>query len=205
MARIALVDDHAFLRKGLESALVGAGHDVVLSTSDCAVSNSRLSDLNADLLFLDQRMPVPGSEVLDRLRNEGLRLPVIFFVNELEDSALLAIMKLSVNGVLFKHSPETDLFEAIDAVLAGRRFIDGSLIDQAIKIAGGDHQEQAIGGLTERELQVAKLAAKGFRNREIGEKVGLTEGTVKIHLHNVYRKLGISNRTSLASVMLKAE
>lgn len=205
MARIALIDDHAFLRRGVEAALTEAGHEVVLSSAGGLQTEDLIQQVSAELVILDYSMPIQGTDILERLRAGGLKLPVIFLVNELPDHGLLAIMRLRVEGIVFKHAPEGDLFDAIDAVIAGRRYIEGSLIDKSIAIASMSGASADLPALTEREKAVAKLAAGGLRNREIGERLNMTEGTVKLHLHHVYRKLGIGNRTSLAVLLTNTE
>jgi two-component system, NarL family, nitrate/nitrite response regulator NarL len=199
LPRIALIDDHAFLRKGVGAALRSVGHEIVVSTGNADTALDEIAKADPDVVVLDQRMgPTDGASILAKMRAGGDQRPVVFLVNEISDAALLSIMKSKVDGIVFKDCPEDRLFEAIDAVVAGKRFIDGDLIDKTIALSAVPEPAHATARLTERERSVAALVCKGLKNREIGDQLGMTEGTVKIYLHNVYRKLGVANRTSLA-------
>lgn len=199
MARIAMIDDHSFFRTGVEAALRAAGHEVVLSTSETEFAVESIAAAAPDVVLLDQRMsPRDGVSILTAMRAEGDDRPVIMLTNELLDDALLGVMKAKINGIVFKHCSESRLFEALDAVAAGQRFIDGDLIDKALSLNFKAEQGDGLQSLTQREREISFLVGKGLKNRDIGAQLDMTEGTVKLYLHNVYRKLGLANRTSLA-------
>jgi two-component system nitrate/nitrite response regulator NarL len=199
LARIAVIDDHAFFRMGVEAALRDGGHEIVLSVGDGRDACEAVKRADPDVVLLDQRMsPVDGATVLRSLREHGQNLPVILLTNELSDAALLKVMQSRVDGIVFKHCPEERLFEALKAVLAGRRFIDGDLIDKSLALSSGQTEEVSLDQLSQREKQITMLVCQGLKNREIGTKLEMSEGTVKLYLHNIYRKLGVANRTSLA-------
>jgi two-component system nitrate/nitrite response regulator NarL len=199
LARIAVIDDHAFFRTGVEAALRDSGHEIVLSIGDGVEACTAVERTNPDVILLDQRMsPVDGATVLKSLRANGMTLPVIMLTNELSDAILLKVMQARVDAIVFKHCAEDRLFEALEAVLAGRRFIDGDLIDKSLALSSGAPEEPALHSLSQREQQITMLVCQGLKNREIGNQLGMSEGTVKLYLHNVYRKLGVANRTSLA-------
>ena len=117
MARIAVIDDHAFFRMGVEAALRSGGHEIVLSIGDGVDAHAAIKRSEPDILLLDQRMsPVDGATVLRSLRDSGMTLPVILLTNELSDAALLKVMQARVDGIVFKHCPEDRLFDALEAV-----------------------------------------------------------------------------------------
>ena len=206
MARIAVIDDHAFFRMGVEAALCDEGHEIVLSIGDGVDACAAVKRAGPDVILLDQRMsPVDGATVLKSLRANRLTLPVILLTNELSDAALLKVMQARVDAIVFKHCPEERLFEALEAVLAGRRFIDGDLIDKSLSLRSGQTEEPALDSLSKREQQITMLVCQGQKNREIGDQLGMSEGTVKLYLHNIYRKLGVANRTSLALKITSVE
>ena len=206
MARIAVIDDHAFFRMGVEAALCDEGHEIVLSIGDGVDACAAVKRAGPDVILLDQRMsPVDGATVLKSLRANGVTLPVILLTNELSDAALLKVMQARVDAIVFKHCPEERLFEALEAVLAGRRFIDGDLIDMSLSLSSDQTEEPALDSLSKREQQITMLVCQGLKNREIGDQLGMSEGTVKLYLHNIYRKLGVANRTSLALKITSAE
>jgi len=202
LARVAIIDDHPFFRLGAEAALCEAGHDVVASCGDCRCAIETINKADPQIVLLDQRMqPISGANILSAMRQRGDERPVIILTNELSDDALLQIMRSRVNGIVFKHCPQERLFKAIEQVLAGERSIDGKLFDKALTLSSDSSAGNDVQGLSARETAVAKLVAKGLRNRKIGEELGMTEGTVKVYLHNIYRKLCLANRTELALVI----
>lgn len=175
---------------------------MVASTGDCLAAIETINQSDPQIVLLDHRMaPVSGASILSNLRQRGDERPVIVLTNELGDEALLQVMRSRVNGIVFKHCPQESLFKAIEQVLAGGRSIDGKLIDKALALSSAPNNESGLKDLTDREMAVAKLIAKGLRNRQVGEELGMTEGTVKVYLHNIYRKLGLANRTELALVI----
>jgi two-component system nitrate/nitrite response regulator NarP len=191
---------------GVEAALCDEGHEIVLSIGDGVDACAAVKRAGPDVILLDQRMsPVDGATVLKSLRANGVTLPVILLTNELSDAALLKVMQARVDAIVFKHCPEERLFEALEAVLAGRRFIDGDLIDKSLSLSSGQTEEPALDSLSKREQQITMLVCQGQKNREIGDQLGMSEGTVKLYLHNIYRKLGVANRTSLALKITSVE
>lgn len=204
MARIAIVDDHSFFRRGLAAALSSEGHDVVISVGTGAEALKEIKQHQPDLVLLDLRMRgMDGVSVLQAMRANNDHRPVIALTADLSDEALIALMRSKVNGIVFKHCAESRLFEAINAVAAGMKFIDAGLIDKAFALSAEAKPNSNLKPLSKREALVAEKAALGLRNREIAEALGMSEGTVKLYLHNVYVKLAIGNRTELA-VLLKS-
>lgn len=197
MARILIVDDHAFFRRGLEAALANRGFEVAGSVGSGDDALVALANPDIDVVLLDLKMRgMDGVSVLQAMRTRHDTRPVIILAAELSDAALVALMRASVNGIVFKHCSEARLFEAIDAVLKGMRFVDGGLVDKAFSLSESSGQKTAV--LNQRELQVAELVATGLRNREIAARLDTSEAMVKLYLHKAYQKLGVSNRTELA-------
>lgn len=200
MTRILLVDDHSFFRRGLEAALASRGHDIVGSVGDGEAAIGLLKELDPELVLLDLKMRgMDGVSVLQAMRAAGDTRPVIVLTAELTDEALIALMRASVNGIVFKHCSEERLFEAVDAVSRGLRFVDGGLIDKALALSSNN--PGSLAGLNERERQIALLVAQGLRNRDIATRLGTSESMVKLYLHKAYQKLGVSNRTELALML----
>ncbi len=153
---------------GVEAALCDEGHEIVLSIGDGVDACAAVKRAGPDVILLDQRMsPVDGATVLKSLRANGVTLPVILLTNELSDAALLKVMQARVDAIVFKHCPEERLFEALEAVLAGRRFIDGDLIDMSLSLSSGQTEEPALDSLSKREQQITMLVCQGLKNREI--------------------------------------
>jgi two-component system, NarL family, nitrate/nitrite response regulator NarL len=203
LTSIAVVDDHQLFRIGVEAVLAANGIEVVASVSDGDQALAEIDRLDPDLVLLDIRMPLrDGVSTLEAMRARGDRRKVIVMATELSDHQLLAVMKAGVDAILFKHEHESQLFKAIEALQAGQRFIGGDLMDRAFSLALDAGEETPLAKLTPRERQIVDGVAKGLRNREIGNLLGMTEGTVKITLHGIFNKLKVENRTELAILAL---
>lgn len=203
MTRIAIADDHGFFRSGLSSALCAMGHEVVASVAMGEQALVAVQDLHPDLLLLDVRMKtMSGTEVLAQLREENSRTPVIAITADLTNDDLIALMKAKVNGIVFKHEPESVLREAIATVLSGGKFIRNDLMEKAFAILlNGCPNDSGLDALSDQEMRIARAVAKGMRNRDIGKSMDITEGTVKVHLHKIFKKLNVSTRTELAVLL----
>ncbi len=204
MTRIVLADDHPFLRTGVEGALGSVGIEVVASVDSGSAALEAIEREDPDVAILDVRMPgMGGVPVLEALRARGDNRPVILLTAEIEDSALLTAVKSKVDGIVFKDGAETRLHDAIKAVVAGERFIDQALMQRALDLAIENPRASALAKLSARELQIAEAVAVGKRNRDIAEDIGTTEGSIKVYLHRIYEKLGVSTRTELAVLVLR--
>ena len=199
MSRILVADDHPFFRLGVDAVLQMGGHEVVAMTDEGDATLEAIERQNPDIVLLDVRMPGrDGIATLQALRKRGDNRPVILLTVEMTDEQLLAAIRAKVNGIVFKHEAEDRLLKAIDAVGNGLRYVDDELIDKAITQASSATPSPSLKALSPKELEVAQHVARGLRNREIATFLGTTEGTVKVYLHSIYTKLGISNRTELA-------
>lgn len=203
MTRIAIADDHAFFRSGLNSALLAMGHEVVASVASGELALVAVRDEQPDLLLLDVRMKtMGGAEVLARLREANSRIPVIALTAELTNDDLIALMKARVDGIVLKYEPESVLRDAIETVTTGEKFISKDLMEKAFAILlNGSPSDSGLDALSDQELRIARAVATGMRNRDIGQSMGITEGTVKVHLHKIFKKLNISTRTELAVLL----
>ena len=203
MTRIAIADDHAFFRSGLNSALLAMGHEVVASVASGELALVAVRDEQPDLLLLDVRMKtMGGAEVLARLREANSRIPVIALTAELTNDDLIALMKARVDGIVFKYEPESFLRDAIETVTTGEKFISKDLMEKAFAILlNGSPSDPGLDALSDQELRIARAVATGMRNRDIGQSMGITEGTVKVHLHKIFKNLNISTRTELAVLL----
>ncbi len=199
MTSIVIADDHVFFRNGVEAALEAAGYAVVGSVGDGDAALASVAQKNPDVLILDIRMPGKGGiAALQALREAGDKRPVIILATEVDDAALVAAMNAGANAIIRKDTAELRLFDAIKAVREGTRFIEGDLLEKAFSLAQTASKPVDTAPLSDRERRIARETAQGCSNREIAEALGITEGTVKVYLHNIYAKLGMKNRTELA-------
>ena len=155
-----------------------------------------ISKLKPDLILLDVHLPdESGIDVLRRLVRARTRPAVILLTAGMDEAQLLAASDLKPEGMVLKTSDPELLTECMDAVVAGKSWIDPE-IKQRTRLA----QERADSAppLTRRERELIELVRQGLRNRDIAAELGVTEGTVKVYLHAIFDKFRVENRTELA-------
>jgi two-component system nitrate/nitrite response regulator NarP len=160
-----------------------------------------VAEKNPELLLLDINMPGrTGVEILRILRERGDKRPIVLLSAAIHDPVLVDALQLGVNGLILKDDAPGMLLTCLAHVRNGQRWIDRNLLERGLDLTlnGQSSGNAPLAELTPRETAIAKLVARGLRNREIGNDLGLTEGTVKVWLHRIYEKLGVSNRTELA-------
>ncbi|MGI8932274.1 MAG: response regulator [Sphingomicrobium sp.] len=198
MTRILLADDHPMIRTALEVLLRDTEYEIVGMAGSGEATLAEIERLRPDILLLDLQMPGgSGMDVLRCIRAEKTSLRVVLLTAAIDDSSLLEAKSLKVQGMVLKNSDPAYLLDCLDSVHHGRAWIDPELGERARQLA------RTLGNgsrtlLAPREKQLISFVRKGLRNREIAEQLGVTEGTVKVYLHTVFEKLGVSNRTELA-------
>ena len=199
---IVVADDHPIVLDGLEQLFRLEG-DMVL-TARCRNGGEALDAVRAhrpDVLVLDIRMPgLDGLSVLRTLREEGLPSRVVLLTVSLDEDQLVEAVRLGVSGVVLKEMAPQILVRAVREVHAGGQFLESGVVGRALRkmIEREAQAKEASSVLTARELEIVRMVAAGLRNRAIGDKLFISEGTVKIHLHHIYEKLGVSGRLELA-------
>jgi len=200
--RIVIADDHPIVLRGL-AGLFEVEADMALMAS-CVDGDEALAAVRAhkpDVLVLDLKMPgMNGLQVLHEIRREGLDTRVVVLTAEADDDQLLECLRLGVKGFMLKEQASAQLVNCIRRVRAGAQCIDAQLSTRALDTLL--RNEAVVHGdavhLTRREAELVRLVGRGLRNREIAERLSIGEGTVKAHLHNVFRKLGVETRVALA-------
>lgn len=206
MTRVLIADDHPFLLAGVRAVLEAAGMEVVAAVADGPAALEAVAQFDPQVLVLDVNMPgLDGVGVLEDLREHGDMRPVILLTAQLGDGQLLAALRAGVNGILGKQGGSRTLVEAIGIVVQGGQAIPPELLARALDLSGRADSAGLLAALSPRELALAKAAGSGLRNREIGEQLGMTEGAIKVALHRLYDKLGVSNRTELALLVRDSE
>ena len=203
--KIVVADDHPIVLDGL-NFLLSKHEDFIVAASclDGALALEEIRRVDPDLAVLDVKMPgLSGIQVLETIEAEGIRTRVVLLTASLTDAQALRAVDLGVWGLVLKESAAYDLIQCLQAVVGGKRRIPDSLRKPSLERKSGS-PFKVCGYLTSREQEIALLVSAGLSNKEIARKLVLTEGTVKVHLHNVYQKLEISNRASLASLTARA-
>jgi DNA-binding NarL/FixJ family response regulator len=202
--RILVVEDHALVREGLVRLLGQLAHDAsVHYCADFMAAQTVLDDDAAfDLVLLDLALPgVDGFTALEILRQRFPRLPVVVLSAFDDLPTITRVMNLGASGFIPKTFSGEALLAAVRKVLQGTLFRPDGLsgtarLDDALPVVPAANGAQpAELGLTERQAQVLALMVRGLSNREIAARLGLSEGTVKIHATAIFKALGVASRT----------
>ena len=201
--RILVADDHAIFRDGLRRLLEAADDvQIVGEASNGVECTKMLAKYKPDILLLDLRMPEKdGLGVLEEVNFDSLPTRVIVLTAAEDDRDVVRAMRLGARGVVLKQSASDLLLKSIRKVHDGEIWLDNRMTAEVIdafkkSAEAGQRREKPL--LSDREKEIVQLVAQGFRNREIGEKLFISEQTVKNHLHNIFDKLGVSDRLELA-------
>lgn len=203
VVRVLIADDHAIFRDGLRKLLSPADNiSIVGEAQDGVECIEILAKLKPDVLLLDLRMPhKDGLAVLEEVNFDDLPTRVIILTATEDDRDVIRAMRLGARGVVLKASASELLTKSIHKVADGEIWLDNRLTAEVVEAfkkssESGQRREKPL--LSDREREIVQLVAQGFRNREIGEKLFISEQTVKNHIHNIFDKVGVSDRLELA-------
>jgi two-component system, NarL family, nitrate/nitrite response regulator NarL len=201
--RILVADDHAIFREGLRKLVGGSGDvQIVGEASNGNECIKMIVELKPDILLLDLLMPEKdGLGVLGEINFESVSTRVIVLTASEDDRDVIRAMRLGARGVVLKQSASDLLLKSIRKVHEGEVWLDNRITADVIEAfkrsaEAGQRHEKPV--LSDREMEIVYLVAQGFGNREIGEKLFISEQTVKNHVHNIFDKLGLSARLELA-------
>ncbi len=200
-ASLVLADDHPIVLDGLERLFTGQPDlAVVARCVDGTEALRAVREHRPDVLVLDVRMPgLDGFAILRELQRDGLPTRVVLLSAELDEDQVLEAVRLGVRGVVLKEMAPRMLVECVRKVVAGEQWIErrslGRALDRMLRREAGLREVAAL--LTAREIEIVRLVAEGLRNQAIAERLHISEGTVKVHLHNIYEKLGVESRVAL--------
>jgi DNA-binding NarL/FixJ family response regulator len=200
--RLVLADDHPIVLDGLEQLFrLEPDFEVVARSRDGDETLRALRRHRPDVLVLDIRMPRgDGLKVLRTMREEEIPARVVLLTAAVEEEQLMEALRLGVGGVVLKEMAPQLVVEAVRQVHAGNRWLDKGSVHRALDrlLQRESGSQEAAQALTPRELEIVRMVARGLRNRAIAEQLFITEGTVKIHLHNIYQKIEVNGRLELA-------
>lgn len=206
MISVLIADDDAIIREGLKMiietqpdlAFVGAAED-----GDQAVEMCR--ELKPDVTVLDIRMPkLDGIDAAKFIMEEGLSIPILLTTFD-EPDLILRALKAGVNGYILKNSPANRILSAIRVMHTGGTVFQADILEfirnRVTSTTTGNHLFEMM--LSPRELEIVQLIAEGLSNKEIGERLFLTNGTVRNHISTILEKMGLEHRTQIAIQYLK--
>ncbi len=204
MIRVAIVDDHTMLREGLRKVLAMEDDLEVIADTDDAREAARIAKENTpDVLLLDLRMPGTGGlEVIGPIHEASPTTKVLILTASDDRRDHVAALTQGARGIIMKDSAAETLVTAIRAVHSGQAWVDrditGTLLEELAHRGGPEQGASDKPLLTARESEIVDLVISGCRNREISERLTISEKTVKAHLSNIFAKLGVRDRLELA-------
>ena len=206
--KVIIIDDHTLFREGLQRLLVRHEIDVISSVSNGEDGIKSIKKLEPDIVLLDLRMPnVNGIDVLKNIRVHNKSLPVVMLTTSDDEKDLIEAFRNGASGYLLKDMEPDDLVVALRDVLKGETIVAPNLVQILAKFHQGDDTEinitNLIATLTPRENEILELLAEGQSNKLIAKNLGISDGTVKLHVKSILRKLEIHSRVEAAVIAVE--
>ncbi len=200
---VLIADDHALIREGIKQILELEGDICVIGQANDGEEAFELAEkLNPDIILLDINMPnINGIEALRRFKDMGIKSKVIILTIHEDKEYILKTLKLGANGYMLKDSSANSLIEGIRRVAKGEKYIQSSVADLVSASRDDDSVDKSIeqiNSLTNREYEVLILIAEGLNNKDIAERLYISEKTVKNHVSNIFKKLDLNDRVQAA-------
>ena len=203
--RIAIADDHTIFRDGLRKLLsLETDFEVCAEAKDGSEVLDVLRQSEPDILLLDLKMPgIDGIAALQRIQNQKLKTKIIVLTASDDEGEYVQAMKYGTSGIVLKQTATELLIKSIRKVHQGEIWLDAKTTAAVMRQFAapgevGSPRERERPRLSNREREIVALVAQGFKNKEIAERMFISEQTVKNHLHNIFDKLGVSDRLELA-------
>ena len=206
--KILLCDDQAVIRDGLEMLLnLEKDFQVVGVAQDGAEAVELAAQKQPDLILMDLKMPIMnGIEATREIRTKFPNIKILVLTTYDDDEWVFDAIRAGASGYLLKDTPRQKIVEAIRGTMDGKSFVDPAIAGKLLnQVASKQTQPTSLltDKLTERELDVLRLIAKGINNSEIAAQLHLSEGTVRNHVSAILEKLGVSDRTQAAVIAIQ--
>jgi DNA-binding NarL/FixJ family response regulator len=199
--RLVLADDHPLVLEALERLFeLHPDFQVLAQCANVAETLQAVRQHRPDVLLLDLCMPETGGlSVLRHIKKAGLPTRVVLLTGVTDEDAMLEAIHLGVCGVVLKDTPPELVLQCVRAVHAGAQWLERRSISQALErlLCLEARRRQSQSGLTPRELEIVQLVEAGLRNKEIADRLSLSEGTVKVYLNRIFEKFHVANRLEL--------
>jgi two-component system invasion response regulator UvrY len=204
VSRIFLVDDHAMVRDGLRAVLEAAGHRVLGEADEPTRALGEVLRLAPEVLLLDIHLGGrSGLELLSELQRRNLPLRVIVLTMSAQPHHVAEAIRLGAAGYVLKGSPASEVLQAIDSVLNGRRYLGGEVADLALQVLTGEAGNDPLAGLSPRERQIVVMVARGQSSAQIGQQLHLSPKTVDTYRSRLMAKLGVPDMAALVRFAVK--
>jgi DNA-binding NarL/FixJ family response regulator len=205
--KILVVDDHEVVRDGIVGNLVRQpDFAIVGQASNGLEAVQRAVELSPDIVLMDLRMPeLDGVEAMIRIKQDHPEIKFIVFTTYSDDEYLFAAIKAGAKGYLLKDAPRDELFKAIRAVSQGESLIQPVFTTKVLDKLASELSRKSTGvdALSDREIEVLDLMAKGVSNKDIADQLSITQSTVKTHVTSIFQKLNVTTRTEAVTTALK--
>src|SRR5262245_7609245 len=199
--RVVLADDHPIVLQGLEQLFLrDADFDVVACCSNGAAALDAVLTKCPDVLVLDVKMPdFSGLDVLRTLAGQQIACRTVLLTAAIRDDEITEAVRLGALGLVLKESPPDAVLECVRHAARGEHWIEREAMTRAFRAAVERSGIPPVptGQLTPREIEIVRMVGLGLRNKAIADRMSISEGTVKVHLHNIYEKLGVEGRLEL--------
>jgi DNA-binding NarL/FixJ family response regulator len=212
--RVLIADDHALFRRGLEMVLQGeAGLDLVGQASDGQEAVELAGEVVPDVVLMDIRMPkITGIEAARQMKEVAPSAKIVMLTISDEEEDLFEAIRAGASGYLLKDIPLDELADSVRAVHGGQSLINpsmaGKLLTEFATLARRDSEDEPAKHapapkLTDREMEVLRLVARGLNNRDIAKELFISENTVKNHVRNILEKLQIHSRMEAVMIAVR--
>ena len=209
--RVLLIDDHALVRKGLEELLQSRGIEVVGSAGNGELGIQLAKEQSPDIILLDIKMPgINGLETLAKLKADGIEIPVLMLSMSRDEEDLARALREGAQGYLLKDMDPDELIPALNDAMTGKNVVAKELIASLTNIIQGKPSKQdtiepatPLSELTPREQEILAHIAEGESNKVIARHLGISDGTVKLHVKAILRKLGVHSRVEAAVIAVE--
>lgn len=206
--RVLIIDDHTLFRDGLQSLLERHNIEVVASLGDGIEGIRIAQELTPDIVLLDMRMPsISGLDVLKQLQQANFASPVAMLTTSNDERDLVETLRNGAKGYLLKDMEPDDVVAALREIVNGETVVAPNLTQILARVVKGEpvieSDPSPIDDLTPREAEILSLLAEGQSNKVIARNLGISDGTVKLHVKAILRKLNIHSRVEAAVIAVE--
>ena len=201
---VIIVDDQTLFAEGIKSILISTGNFIVKGIASSGLECLGLIDKNKpDLIIINSSIgEISGIDILKIIREHKMPIKILFISSEINVNVSIDALNYNVDGLILKNSSLSDFLSAINSILDDNQFIHPLILDAVNSyLAQTDNCKKTT--LTKRETQILCMISAGYLNKEIGSELNISERTVKNHVSNLFKKIGVSDRTQAAVYAIK--
>ena len=201
---VIIVDDQTLFAEGIKSILISTGNFIVKGIASSGLECLGLIDKNKPgLIIINSSIgEISGIDILKIIREHKMPIKILFISSEINVNVAIDALNYNVDGLILKNSSLSDFLSAINSILEDNQFIHPLILDAVNSyLAQTDNCKKTT--LTKRETQILCMISAGYLNKEIGSELNISERTVKNHVSNLFKKIGVSVRTQAAVYAIK--